>query len=207
MTARFDLHIHTNRHSADSAIDPFRLVQRARELGLDGIVITEHDWLWTQAELDEFQAVAGELLVFAGVEVSAREGHFLVYGVHNPFALPRGIGLFELCREVHNQGGAVVAAHPFRWGQAFDEIVRELRPELDGLEVMTSNMDADCRRRAAAVRQSERWTPVGSSDAHQEAVIGCCFTEFSQRIRDQRDLIEALRSGDAVPHERAGLPA
>jgi predicted metal-dependent phosphoesterase TrpH len=203
MAARFDLHLHTRQHSLDSVIDPIRLAARACALELDGVVITEHDWLWTNAELEELSATAPGLLIFSGIEVSAREGHFLVYGVSNPFALPRGIGLFELCREVHHQGGAVVAAHPFRWGQPFDEIVRELRPELDGLEVMTSNMDAECRRRAAEVQRLERFTAIGSSDAHQEEVVGCCYTEFPHAIRDQRDLIEALRSGQSRPRERS----
>src|SRR5438552_5288300 len=153
---KFDLHIHTSRHSPDSEIDPFVLVRRARRIGLDGIVITEHDWLWTEPELEELRAAQPGLVVLAGIEVSALEGHFLVYGVHNPFALSRGIRVHELCEEVHRQGGAVVAAHPFRWGQPFDEILEEERPELDGLELMTSHMDADCRRRAAQVQRERR---------------------------------------------------
>src|SRR5262245_64609777 len=83
MTTRFDLHLHTKRHSADSVIEPSRLVERAKQLGLDGVAITEHDWLWTQPELEELRRAADGLMVFAGIEVSAREGHFLVYGVHN----------------------------------------------------------------------------------------------------------------------------
>ena len=44
---KFDLHMHTTRHSPDSEMDPFALVCQARKVGLDGVVITEHDWLWT----------------------------------------------------------------------------------------------------------------------------------------------------------------
>src|SRR5262249_4510993 len=120
---KFDLHMHTTRHSPDSMMDPLVLVQRARELGLAALLITEHDWLWTEAELEDLRTAAAGLVVLAGIEVSAREGHFLVYGVHNPFAFPQGMGVAALCREVHAQGGAVVAAHPFRWGQPFDEII------------------------------------------------------------------------------------
>src|SRR4051812_27635887 len=108
---KFDLHIHTKRHSPDSHIDPFTLLRRARAAGLDGVVITEHDWLWTEAELVELRAAANGLVVLAGIEVSCREGHFLTYGVTNPFAVPRGIGCAALCHEVHRQGGVVVAAH------------------------------------------------------------------------------------------------
>src|SRR5436309_3997205 len=165
---KFDLHMHTIRHSPDSEMDPLVLIRRAQEIGLDGVVITEHDWLWTEAELEVLRELARGLVVLAGVEVSAHEGHFLVYGIHDPFAVPRGMGVAALCQEVHRQGGAVVAAHPFRWGQPFTDILRGERPELDGLELMTSNMDADCRRRAAAVREEYGLAGLGSSDAHQE---------------------------------------
>ena len=121
-------------------------------IGLDGVVITEHDWLWTEAELDVLREGHPNLVILAGIEVSAREGHFLAYGVTNPFAVRRGIHVADLCREVHAQGGAVVAAHPFRWGQPFDDILEREKPDLDGLELMTNNMDAECRRRAAEVQ-------------------------------------------------------
>src|SRR6478735_205779 len=104
---KFDLHMHTTRHSPDSIMDPYAMLRRAQELGLDGLVITEHDWLWTQSELDELRAAAPGLVILSGIEVSTRQGHFLVYGVTNPFAVPRGIKVSDLCREVHRQGGAV----------------------------------------------------------------------------------------------------
>ncbi|MCI0463031.1 MAG: PHP domain-containing protein [Gemmataceae bacterium] len=200
---RFDLHLHTTRHSPDSQMDPLTLVRRAQLLGLDGVVITEHDWLWTESELEELRTAAPGLVVLAGIEVTAREGHFLTYGVHNPFALPRGIGVAELCREVHRQGGAVVAAHPFRWGQRFDEILRSERPELDGLELLTNNMDAEGRRRAAEVGRRYGLAGLGSSDAHREDVLGVCYTDFDATIRQDSDLVEAIRSRRAVARERS----
>src|SRR5262249_46342162 len=175
---KFDLHLHTTRHSPDSIMDPLVMLRRAEQIGLDGLVITEHDWLWTEPELEVLRALHPNLVILSGIEVSAREGHFLVYGVTNPFAVPRGIGVAELCREVHRQGGAVVAAHPFRWGQPFTDILRSARPELDGLELMTNNMDDDLRRRAAEVQSEEGLAGLGSSDAHSEDMLGCCYTEF-----------------------------
>jgi predicted metal-dependent phosphoesterase TrpH len=201
---KFDLHIHTTRHSPDSVMDPFALLRRARAVGLDGVVITEHDWLWTEDELNELRAEAEGLVVLAGVEVSCREGHFLAYGVRDPFAIPRGIGVAALCREMHRQGGAVVAAHPFRWGQRFDEILQRERPELDGLELMTSHMDADIRRRAAEFHRSRPLAGLGSSDAHSEEVVGVCYTDFQADIRTASDLVQAIRERRATAHERRG---
>jgi predicted metal-dependent phosphoesterase TrpH len=199
---KFDLHMHTTRHSPDSRMGPSALCRRARQVRLDGVVITEHDWLWTEEELAELREAHPGLVILAGIEVSAREGHFLAYGVTDPFAVPRGIGVASLCREVHSQGGAVVAAHPFRWGQPFADILRRERPDLDGLELMTRNMDAECRRRAAEVNRSLRLAGLGSSDAHDEGVLGCCYTEFPATIHDMADLVEALRSRRCTPHER-----
>jgi predicted metal-dependent phosphoesterase TrpH len=199
---KFDLHLHTTRHSPDSVMDPYAMLRRAMEIGLDGVVITEHDWLWTEQELDELRAAAPGLIVLAGIEVSARQGHFLSYGVRDPFAVPRGIDVTHLCHEVHRQGGAVVAAHPFRWGQPFDDILRQDRPVLDGLELMTNNMDAECRQQAARVQAEYALTGLGSSDAHDEAVLGICYTDFDSTIRDQRDLIEAIRGQRGTARER-----
>jgi predicted metal-dependent phosphoesterase TrpH len=203
---KLDLHLHTSRHSPDSFMDPFAMLRRARAIGLDGVVITEHDWLWTEPELDELRAAADGLLVLAGIEVSARQGHFLVYGVHNPFAVYHGIDVARLCDEVHRQGGAVVAAHPFRWNQPFDAILRDHRPALDGLELMSKNMDAECRRRAARVRAEHGFGGLGNSDAHSEDMLGVCYTEFEDSVRDLRDLVDAIRTHRTTAHQRVPLP-
>ena len=204
---KFDLHLHTSRHSPDSIMVPQMMLRRAREIGLDGVVITEHDWLWTEDELDELRAKADGLVVLAGVEVSAKQGHFLAYGVTDPFTVPNGIGVAELCREVHRQGGAVVAAHPYRWNQPFDDILMTERPDLDGLELMSNNMDADCRRRAARVRRATGLAGLGNSDAHRVETLGCCYTEFAATIRDMGDLVEAIRGRKTAPVERVAAVA
>jgi predicted metal-dependent phosphoesterase TrpH len=206
---KLDMHLHTSRHSPDSEMDPFAMLKRAREIGLDGVVITEHDWLWTEPELEELRAAAPGLVVLSGIEVSTRQGHFLVYGVRNPFAVPHGINVGDLCREIHQQGGAVVAAHPFRWGQPFDDIMQKEQPELDGLEMMSKNMDADCRKLAAGAltRYGSRLglAALGNSDAHSSDMLGVCYTDFAATVRDARDLVEAIRSRKTVPRDRLAL--
>jgi predicted metal-dependent phosphoesterase TrpH len=199
---RFDLHMHTTRHSPDSDMDPLVLVRRAQEIGLDGVVITEHDWLWTEDELEELRTAAPGLVVLGGVEVSARQGHFLAYGIRDPFAIPRNIGVAELCKEVHRQNGVVVAAHPFRWGQPFDAILREEQPELDGLELMTNNMDFVCRTRAAQIFRRLPLAGLGSSDAHHENVLGICFSEFHSPVRTNEELVDAIRNRLVTAGER-----
>ncbi len=96
----------------------------------------------------------------------------------------------------------MVAAHPFRWGQPFDQILRREQPALDGLELMTNNMDADCRRRAAEIHRQGDLAGLGSSDAHAEEVLGICYTDFEGVIRNMEDLVAAIRARRATAHER-----
>jgi len=203
---KFDLHMHTRRHSPDAVTDPFDLLKSAIAAGLDGIVITEHDFLWTEPELEELRAAAPGLVILPGVEVTGRGGDMLCYGITNPFALPRGIAWGELTREVHKQGGACVAAHPHRWGQPFEKLLRDQKPELDGIEVMSNNMDADLRSKAAALLvKYPHFAQLGNSDSHDPNTVGCCYTNFDCEIRTTADLVVAIRGrkGIARVNEKA----
>lgn len=201
----FDLHMHTRRYSPDSEIDPFELVRRARAIGLDGIVITEHDKLWPEDELEELRATAPGLVVLAGVEVSGRNGDLLCYGVTDISELRRGMAWGDLCREVRRQGGAAVAAHPYRWGQDFDALLAEEQPDLTGVEMMSNNMDPNIRQRAAGfLERNPNYATLGNSDAHALEVVGVCFTEFAAEIRTSADLVGAIRGRKGQPRARGG---
>lgn len=199
----FDLHMHTSRYSPDSIIDPNELIERAREVGLDGIVITEHDRLWPEKELEELRFKAKGLIVLAGVEIAGRGGDMLCYGVTSLAKLPRGTPWPELTREVHRQGGVCVAAHPYRWGQPFDDLIDVPGTEIDGLEMMSNNMDAHLREKTAAFFTNRpTYAALGNSDAHEIEVVGCCRTDFAVTIRTMEDLVAAILSRQARPLHR-----
>jgi predicted metal-dependent phosphoesterase TrpH len=196
---KFDLHLHTSRHSPDSVTDPFELLTAARAAGLDGVVLTEHDYFWPDEELDELRAVAPDLVILSGIEVTGRGGDMLVYGITDPFAFPKGIGWGELSREVHRQGGACVAAHPNRWGQPFERVVKDAGAELDGIEVLSNNMELDLRRQAAdLLKRYPHFAQLGNSDSHAPWSVGCCYTDFDAVIRTNADLVQAIRDRKSV---------
>ena len=45
----FDLHVHTNQGSPDSALTPEEMVSEVKRLGLTGAMVTEHDG-WPEFE-------------------------------------------------------------------------------------------------------------------------------------------------------------
>ena len=87
--------------------------------------------------------------MFAGAEVSTREGHFLVYGLPDLDEAPCGLALGELLKVVRRHDAAIVAAHPFRWDQDFAALVAEHGPVFDALELVSNNVTPETRRKTA----------------------------------------------------------
>lgn len=201
---KIDHHVHTSRHSPDSTIDPHELIERARDAGLDGVVITEHDYQWSDEELAELQDAAGDLVVLSGAEVSTLQGHFLVYGLPDLDEAPPGIDVEDLIGLVRRHGGAIVAAHPFRWGQDFRGLIREFGPTFDALELVSNNITRETRRLAEALLDEYPMGRTGSSDGHQADVVGCYFTRFPGSIRTMKDFVAALRGRLGCPGSREG---
>src|SRR3954447_12554841 len=201
---KFDHHLHTSRHSPDSIIKPLTLIEHARANGLDGVVITEHDYQWEAGELADLSAQAGGLKVFSGAEVSTREGHFLVYGLPDLDDAPCGIALGELLKVVRRHGAAIVAAHPFRWDQDFREIVEEHGPAFDALELVSNNVTPETREKTARLLREHPMGATGSSDGHETGAIGCYYTEFPDPIAAIADFVAALRRRSGRPRHRPG---
>jgi predicted metal-dependent phosphoesterase TrpH len=201
---KIDHHLHTSRHSRDGVMSPLEMIERARAIGLDGVVITEHDHQWGADELAELASRAKGLKVFSGVEVSAREGHFLVYGLPDHSDVGPGIGLAELLKVVGRRKAAIVAAHPFRWFQPFDEIVARHGPAFHGVEFVSNNVTAETRARAARLLETSPMARTGSSDAHDVDELGCYYSEVEGRIETMADFVAALRRGAVRPAHRPG---
>lgn len=203
---KFDHHIHTSRHSPDSCTRPRTLIERAREVGLDGVVITEHDYQWEADELADLADFAQQhqIRVFSGVEVSALEGHFLVYGLPNLDAVYPGIPLDELLPVVREVNAAIVAAHPFRWEQDFSEIVATHGPVFDALEYVSKNVSPETREQTERLLQRHPMGRTGSSDSHEPETVGCYFTEFPDPVETMADFVAALRGRRGRPRHNEG---
>ena len=202
--AKIDHHVHTSRYSPDSDISPGQLVEAARRAGLDVVVITEHDHQWERDELAELNREAGGLVVLSGAEISASEGHFLVYGLPNLDEVPAGVGLAELLATVERHGAAVVAAHPFRWDQDFEAIVERHGAVFDGIELVSNNVTRETRTLAEALLKRRPMMATGSSDGHQSGVVGCYFTEFPGDVKTIVDFVAALKDGKGRPGHLEG---
>ncbi len=139
-----------------------------------------------------------------GAEISAFEGHFLVYGLPTLDLVPPGIRVAELVRVVRQHDAAIVAAHPYRWDQAFDDIVAEHGPVFDALELVSNNVCRKNRSRTEALLRAHGMGATGSSDAHELATVGCYFSEFDVPIDSMADFVAAIRGRRGRPRHRPG---
>jgi len=201
-----DLQIHTSRHSPCSTIAAEEVIAAARARRLDGIALTEHSYCWSADAIERLKAAApgAPLTVLAGFEIRARSadrpaGDLLVFGVAE--VPPGDCSIDELCREVHGQGGIVIAPHPFAQWQGIGEEVYS--SHIDGLEVCNYRYrDAAARQRAEQAWRQLGLVGIATSDAHDTADIGQFCTEFDVPIRNDRDLIEAIRQRRCRPYAR-----
>ena len=196
---KFDLHMHTSRHSPDADSDPFVLVRAAIAAGLEGIVITEHDYLWTEEELQDLRASEPRLVILAGVEVTGRGGDVLCYGVRDLTAraarnrlalpLPRGTPAGRRLRR-----GA---------SQPLEPAIREDSPRR---KAGTGRHRGDVQQHGHGFasagdrfdQEVSALSQLGNSDSHQPETVGCCYTDFDAEIRTDADLVAAIRGRKGV---------
>lgn len=188
---RIDLHCHTKRYSACSALTPDALVRAARARGIDGVCITEHDALWP---LDDINALAAEMefVVLRGMEITTEVGHVLVFGAgaHHPEMAT----LDALHRIVRSEGALMFLAHPSRrYGTLPPD---DLAAYFDSVETQNGTEGMLQNDNAARLAHGLRFPGIGGSDAHSVREVAVCATEFPAIVHDEASFLGALRSAD-----------
>jgi predicted metal-dependent phosphoesterase TrpH len=197
-----DVHVHTH-HSPGCTYSPRDVVRRAKEQGIDGVVITDTN---TLDGLEEVRAAAREeqFLALCGVELVTDRGHYLCY-FPDPSKVPAPPQIFgttpwparDVVRRVRELGAAVVAAHPY------DKSVE--RPSGDfifTLEGLSAVEGLNARRRGPgndlAVEAADHMSLpcVGGSGAGPTLDdIGKAATLFREPVATEADLVRQLKAG------------
>ena len=203
-----DMHVHTTRGASDSSLKPVELARQAHRVGVDGVVITEHDRLWDPRELARFRRTHS-LFVANGMEVSTELGHILVIGLDRYVS---GIGRAEELRRVAREaGGYMIAAHPFRhyfyrvYWESEEWEPFDLTPQqaarlplfelVDAIEVLNGGNNERENLYALEVAQALGKPGIGGSDAHSDQGVGIYTTVFEKRLETEEDLLRELKAG------------
>jgi predicted metal-dependent phosphoesterase TrpH len=201
-----DLHVHTSTGSACSSAPVDDLIEEAKRIGLDGICLTDHHYIWQPEVLDDLREKHG-FLILGGNEITTDQGDMLVFGLSK--GIKGIVKLEELRKEVLEVGGCMIVAHPFRGFLVFDMGELGLTPEkamerslfkyVDAVEVLNSKVTKSENDFAARVAEGLGAPGTGGSDAHGVQEVGIYATRFPGIIRNEKDLVETLKQGHCEP--------
>ena len=199
---KIDLHLHTWPKSQCSTIEPADLVKEAEKIGLDAICITEHQVLWSQAEVEALTG-ASSVKIFCANEITTAQGDVLVYGLDKD--IQGIITIQELQQEVQATGAFSVLAHPFRGFKTFgisdlqmsvDQASKKKALQfVDAIEIRNGKVTDNDNEMAEKVAEKLEMPGTGGSDAHVIEDVGRFITIFENDIVNEQELVEALRAG------------
>ncbi len=216
----YELHAHSCHGSACGVATIEDLLRHFKGLGYAGLVITEHflggntavdrTLSWEQIVTDysyawrEGQTLARELdmdLLFGLEEGYGKGKEFLVYGIEPEFLLERPFlrraPVEVWSREVHEAGGVLIYAHPFR---DRDYITDPLEmPDMrlaDGVEIWNRANEPEANARAEAVFGGSGCILTAGSDAHNTTFPNPVGVLLPRRAHTGRALAQMLRSRD-----------
>lgn len=193
-----EMHCHAEEHSPCSAVSAVDLVRQVFAKNLQGIVFTDHHYLWSDDELRAVRRaseVPDHFMILSGQEVWTPElGDVLVYGATE--ALPHGTPLADV-RERFPEA-ALVWAHPYRKGKrpAPEDLKSTL---IDGVEVFNSGHTVRENSMGLQDWHRERFTALAGTDTHGGSYAGLYPTHFDHTVRTIQELALEIRNGRCRP--------
>jgi len=178
-------------------------IETAREIGLDGICLTEHDRAWPLSEIHSLRE-KHNFPVFRGVEVMLRGGiEMLVFGLNIDFTTL--LQLSDLRSMVTAAKGFIVYAHPFRGLPELTISDADAALKITLGKIDMTSIDAVEGRNGRhrdmynqpALEMAARYSlkTTGGSDAHAVDEIGTCVTVFESNISTEAELLNELKAG------------
>ena len=217
MLYKYETHLHTSQGSACSTTPGSKMVERLYDLGYSGCFITDHffggntavdrslPWelkvrLFCQGYEDAKRR--GDELgfdVFFGLEYGWNSTEFLTYGIDMQFLLDHpeidNMPIDTFAELVHQNGGFVVHAHPFREA-GYIRVIRLYPRCIDGVEVYNcGNSDQSFNERAECYAKSYGIPMTGGSDAHHYWNHPGGGIALDEKLTSPHDYLERLRSG------------
>ncbi len=199
----FEMHCHTSEHSPCSHVRAVDHVRDCMRRGLDGLVLTDHHYLWRDDEIDMLRLHADappEFVILTGQEVYSSEfDDLLVYGSSRAHMV--GTPASMLRRRY--PAAALVWAHPWRWGNRPKD--GDLHHELlDGVEVYNGQQGDDENRYGMAAYRRLGLVGIAGSDAHFHDTAGRSPTRFERPVHTIAELAREIRAGRCRPASTGG---
>jgi len=215
---KYETHCHTSEVSACAVSSAAEIVSSYAKAGYSGIIITDHFFngncninsaLPWQVKVELFclgyenalkAAHKLDLKVFFGWEYTYKGTDFLTYGLdkafllNNPDLLTWPLELYF--KKVHQAGGFLIHAHPFRERDYIDKI-RLFGNKVDAIEVINSGNDKKIyNERTLAYAQQHGLLQTAGSDTHNANSLSGEGTYFPIKLKSIHAFINSVKSGE-----------
>ncbi|MFA5742660.1 MAG: PHP domain-containing protein [Candidatus Paceibacterota bacterium] len=178
---KIDCHNHSY-WSSDGLHSPEQLIISALKKGLDGIALTDHDTTKGWPEAIEAAKKHNALLIL-GQEIKTEKGDVLGLFLSREI---KNRNFLETIKEIKDQGGIAVAAHPFHFPEQFREDIRGYVKFFDGVEVFNSRGPIPLfDKKALNFAKAYDLAFFGGSDAHLQQMSGNAYTEAEASTLDE----------------------
>lgn len=221
----YETHLHTDQGSACGRNSGEEMAAACKEYGYTGIFVTDHNWggntcisrelpwkewmmLYSRGYYDakEYGDRNG-LDVFFGMETGFDGTEFLILGLTPEWFMEneaiRSAGIESQYELVHNAGGIVVQAHPYRV-EPYIPAIRVFPEYSDAIEAInamhsnpasTSHNEPSWNDMAVELARANHKIMTAGSDIHNRKLLGGGMA-FRRRITSSADFCHALRSGE-----------
>ncbi|MFH1538055.1 MAG: PHP domain-containing protein [bacterium] len=209
---RIDIHVHTT-FSKCGNFELDELCEEIEAKELRWVTVTDHG---SSKACVELETRFPELNVVYGVEVTTREGDFLVYSPDSEHILSLILYAHSVENLRRGPDEAIIWAHPrgssprgWTAPSAGNEQVRKVMEYIDGIEIYNSKMMSggmylgisldEYLAGVEALGKEFGKTLTGGSDAHVREHFMTCWTEFPAPPTSAEDFVAHIRSGNVRP--------
>lgn len=191
-----DLHMHEKTFSKDSFLSLEEMVTIAKQRGLDGICITDHDDMGLREYAEQYSKET-DFPIFVGIEYYSLQGDILAFGIDS-YPQER-VSAQEFIDFVHEQGGVVISAHPFRHNRRGLEDSLDTLKGVDAIEILNGSTLPDAIMMAVKYAKKYGFAITGGSDCHYPDKVGVHATYFPNEIKTMEDLVQAIKNHECRP--------
>lgn len=174
-------------------------MQEVRDKGLQGVVLTDHHYVWPPEELAGLRRQAkleDHFVLLSGQEVTtADRGDVLVFGPTE--AIERHSRLSDILRTYPE--AALVWAHPYRNAARPDPGLLDASGLFHGIEIFSSNHTVRDNIHGLQDWHRYKFTALAGTDTHGEGYAGTYPTQFDHWVEDLQDLVTEIRGGRCRP--------
>jgi predicted metal-dependent phosphoesterase TrpH len=204
---KYDLHVHTI-YSKDSINKIEDLIKKYLKLGFSGFAITDHNTIEGYKKIKENKVK--DLQIIGGCEYLTTKGEIIGLFIEEKI---ESMDFFEVCDNIHEQGGFVIIPHPFDKSKKnalnLESLTKEELKQIDAIEVFNASaLNKAANDLAENFATKNNFAKTAGSDSH---IIFSAANAYTI-IEDDIDLEIAIKSkktftaGKLSPPYYRGIP-